>query len=769
MDILSRQYGSDEEGGEDSPREKSAITASPPREKHSFGPGTGATLTGSAGITAVKAASRIPQENDDNDSDDDNMAYRILAPPSSAAPPVSDALLAAVPRDIMTAPIDPSKRNLQFNPTYDQLWTPVVGPAHPHNADGRALGLRNHRLGSVQDASVDSFVFDEQYHTFQAYGYSVDPASVNGTEVVGDKEAVDNKGGATVYNVSKQEREKRAMVLKEEERRKKAEEKQRKEEERKRKEEKKRRKEEERAKKEERKRKKEEEKARKAGKKKRKGEGVGGAGLGEEEGEGARGAGEGEGEGEGEGRKRGRKEKSVVHEEKEGEEMGRKSKEEEREEEEEEEEEESEEEEEEEEEESEEEEEEEESEEEEEEEEAPVEEIANPASESWLLKSSKSPWAGKKEEPKAELTEEQKKYAEEHALKKAKKERGDKEEVEEKSTFHGKQEKDYQGRSWIAPPKDALNPVPPTHCYIPKRWIHTWSGHTKGVSAIRFFPKYGHLLLSASMDTKIKIWDVPNTQKCMRTYMGHSKAVRDICFANDGLKFVSCGYDRNIKLWDTETGQVTGTFSTGKIPYVVKLHPDDDKQNILLAGMSDKKIMQWDTRSGEITQEYDQHLGAVNTITFLDDNRRFVTSSDDKSLRVWEFGIPVVVKYISEPHMHSMPAIAVHPNKAWVAAQSLDNQIIVYGAKDRFRLNRKKRFAGHIIAGYACQVNFSPDGRFIMSGDGEGKLWFWDWKTCKVFRTVKCHDSVCIGCEWHPLETSKVATCGWDGLIKYWD
>ena len=55
-----------------------------------------------------------------------------------------------------------------------------------------------------------------------------------------------------------------------------------------------------------------------------------------------------------------------------------------------------------------------------------------------------------------------------------------------------------------------------------------------------------------------------------------------------------------------------------------------------------------------------------------------------------------------------------------------------------------------------------------MSGDGEGRCWFWDWKTCKVFRTLKCHDSVCIGAEWHPLETSKVATCGWDGLIKYW-
>ena len=57
-----------------------------------------------------------------------------------------------------------------------------------------------------------------------------------------------------------------------------------------------------------------------------------------------------------------------------------------------------------------------------------------------------------------------------------------------------------------------------------------------------------------------------------------------------------------------------------------------------------------------------------------------------------------------------------------------------------------------------------------MSGDGEGKCYFWEWQhPGKVVRVLQAHEGVCIGCEWHPLETSKVATCGWDGAIKYWD
>merc|ERR1711959_339510 len=128
------------------------------------------------------------------------------------------------------------------------------------------------------------------------------------------------------------------------------------------------------------------------------------------------------------------------------------------------------------------------------------------------------------------------------------------------------------------------------------------------------------------------------------------------------------------------------------------------------------------------------------------------------------------IKYIAEPSMHSMPYASTVPSGRWLLMQNMDNTILTYGAKERISLNRKKIFKGHSNAGYACQVSMSPDGRYVVSGDSNGKCYFWDWNSTRIARSIKAHDGPCMGASWHPHETSKVATCGWgDALIKFWD
>ena len=86
--------------------------------------------------------------------------------------------------------------------------------------------------------------------------------------------------------------------------------------------------------------------------------------------------------------------------------------------------------------------------------------------------------------------------------------------------------------------------------------------------------------------------------------------------------------------------------------------------------------------------------------------------------------------------------------KVLVAAR----QILVYST-DNFRQARNKRFAGHSVAGYACQVGFSPDGKWISSGDGEGNVVYWEWKTGRIKSRLKAHSKVVIAHEWLPHDT----------------
>ncbi len=337
---------------------------------------------------------------------------------------------------------------------------------------------------------------------------------------------------------------------------------------------------------------------------------------------------------------------------------------------------------------------------------------------------------------------------------------------EARTKFHGKEERDYQGRPWSHCPGDVKVMDADEPCYLPTRAkFKIKNAHSKGIHTVRFHPK-GHLLLTGGLDGVARVWSASDG-RLLRSYMGHSAAVRDVSFNTSGDRFISCSFDRYVRLWNTTDGTVFGTYTTRRVPYVGRFYPLDDRYFVV--GYSDNKICAWDTETGEISQEYNHHLGPVNTITFTVGGKQMVTTSDDKKILVWEWDIGVPVKYIAEPDMHSMPSVALHPGESWLAGMCLNNEIQVYQADGRYARNRKKTITGFTAAGYACDMSFSNDGRHLAGGDGDGNLVLWDWRTGGVrSRFRACQKGPCAGCEWSPAEPSVVATGGWDGTLSVW-
>ncbi|XP_044012789.1 pre-mRNA-processing factor 17-like isoform X2 [Aphidius gifuensis] len=330
---------------------------------------------------------------------------------------------------------------------------------------------------------------------------------------------------------------------------------------------------------------------------------------------------------------------------------------------------------------------------------------------------------------------------------------------------------DNQGRSFLHPPLNiGVNipiDLPIEHTFLPKRTIHTWEGHLKGVSQIRFFPKTAHLLLSCGNDHTVKLWEVYKERRCIRTYRNND-IDNDINFDNDGTHFLSGGNSRYIRLWDTETGVVINRFTNDKIPYCIKFNPDKDKQNLFLSGSEDYKIICWDIRSGDIAHEYNKHTNAVNTITFFDNNQKFITTSEDKTLRIWEWGIPVDIKCINDSSLPVIKAVALSKNNKLLACQSMENKIYSFCLK-RYKVNHKKTFTGHTNIGHTCSIDYSPNMYYLVSGDADGKCHIWNSKTTQNLKSWKAHDGVCNTVLWNPHDPSKLVTAGSDSHIKYWE
>jgi WD40 repeat protein len=151
------------------------------------------------------------------------------------------------------------------------------------------------------------------------------------------------------------------------------------------------------------------------------------------------------------------------------------------------------------------------------------------------------------------------------------------------------------------------------------------------VSGVAFSPD-GTLLASGSFDKTIKLWN-PQTGECIRTLVGHTKAVLSVAFSSDGKCLASTSQDQMINLWNPQTGECIRTFFGGDYEGVCKIAFSPD--GTLLAAASNRSITLWNPQTGRVIITLHGHGDWIICIAFSPDGTLLASGSFDKTIKLW--------------------------------------------------------------------------------------------------------------------------------------
>ncbi|XP_051869835.1 WD repeat-containing protein 25 isoform X3 [Pristis pectinata] len=301
------------------------------------------------------------------------------------------------------------------------------------------------------------------------------------------------------------------------------------------------------------------------------------------------------------------------------------------------------------------------------------------------------------------------------------------------------------------------------------------SQHQGPVTTIQWCPvdQHSHLLLSASMDKSIKIWDAIETGRCLKNYLCHSGAVRDAQWSLCGRQILSGGFDSMLHLTDIETGKQVISFCNEFQITCLAFSPTN--QNVFLSGGFSSTVKAWDTRSCKVVNEYSAGIQQTLDILFLPGGTEFLTSTDavsrdsaDRTIIAWDFQTSAKISNQIFHERYTIPCMALHPKEPVFVAQTNGNYMVLFSTQRPYRMNKRKRYEGHKVEGYAVGCKFSHDGTLLASGSSDGTVCFYNYLNSKLVRTLPAHKQACTDVSFHPVHPSIIATSDWSGEIKLW-
>jgi WD40 repeat protein len=262
--------------------------------------------------------------------------------------------------------------------------------------------------------------------------------------------------------------------------------------------------------------------------------------------------------------------------------------------------------------------------------------------------------------------------------------------------------------------------------------VKTLKGHTATVNSVAIHPD-NKTLVSGSNDRQVNLWNL-QTGKLLYTFSGQAEAVLSVAISPDGKQVISGSVDRKISSWELETKKYNRTFSYLTSPYshngFVNALVFSPNGNIIVSGSTDKTIRIWGSYPGTIKRTLNGHTDAVLAIAISPDSTTLVSGSADKTIRIWNLqtGEPL---YTINQHLAAVNTLAI----------TADNQTLISGSTDStikfWNLHTGElRYTWYQHSTAISAIAIHPDGKIIASSSQDGIIKLWNLETGELLETI---------------------------------
>ena len=242
------------------------------------------------------------------------------------------------------------------------------------------------------------------------------------------------------------------------------------------------------------------------------------------------------------------------------------------------------------------------------------------------------------------------------------------------------------------------------------------------VKSLAFAPD-GETIVSMTHGGALRFWDVGSGKGARRIDLVRSSPISAVAFATDCKTIAVASDDSDIiEFWDVVTGKEIRRGSTGHLGRILSVALGTDGKTFASAGF-DRTVRLWETNSFRRLRQTTTSHDSIHCVAYSPDGKMICIGGADAVLCLWNLDTGEFQRSSEpgDPDEHIIQSVEFSPDGNWVAWGGDDQVVRIWDVR---KGRETRRFEGH--RGGIYDLAFSRNSNHVASASGDGTILVWD-------------------------------------------